>query len=383
MNLIYFALILALAACTAQAIPLSHSFRTANVYNYRSSLIPHQVVPPVSSMHASHAMTHGYPFHSTHTHTIPYDFPPYTTQPRSYIPSAQTSQSLLHVPFTPSIHATWNTYSYFVVVTDKNLIGRYFNLEHAKARLMEFPIIASKPARMIAEVVDGVVTRDPHTVGGENQGGGINAGFNKWWWGWHSNGVMAGVAQKFVNNQPVSFVVVAQSSVVGLYSNIEDAKKKLFDYPVGSWSPSRMIVEVFGKEVQPDPHTVGGQNQGGGMNTGFNKWWWDWNDIHRMASIAQTFMDGKHSMFAVVANQAVVGYYSSVEDAKEKLTEYSSGTSSPSRMVSEVIDGVVQKDPHTVGGQNQGDGVKAGFNKWWRDWNDINKMTSVVEKFIA
>jgi hypothetical protein len=34
---------------------------------------------------------------------------------------------------------------------------------------------------MVCEVLNGKVIDDPHTCGGQNQGGGVNAGFNKYW----------------------------------------------------------------------------------------------------------------------------------------------------------------------------------------------------------
>jgi hypothetical protein len=34
--------------------------------------------------------------------------------------------------------------------------------------------------------------------------------------------------------------------------------------------------------AKADPHTVNDQNQGGGANAGFQKWWYGWDDIKRM-----------------------------------------------------------------------------------------------------
>lgn len=170
------------------------------------------------------------------------------------------------------------------------VIGRYFDLEDAKAKLMKYPPSAPTPSRMIAEVIDGVVNPDPHTVGGENQGSGINAGFNKRWTGRSDIHRMTRVAQKFVIKEPVSFVLVEHPSKFGVYANLEDAKVDLMTYPLRAPSPSRMIAEVFGKVVQRDPHIVGGQNQRGGVNAGFNKWWNGWSDIHRMTAIVEKFI---------------------------------------------------------------------------------------------
>lgn len=92
--------------------------------------------------------------------------------------------------------------------------------------------------------------------------------------------------------------------------------------------------------------------------------------------------DGKY--FLIVANGAVVHHSADIEDNKKYLmTKYGSGASRPSRMIAEVSGGKVAEDPHTVGGQNQGGGVNAGFNKWWLNWNDIHKMTAVAKQYLA
>jgi len=52
-----------------------------------------------------------------------------------------------------------------------------------------------------------------------------------------------------------------------------------------------MIVEVKnGTEINPDPHTIGGQNQGGGVDAGFNKFWWNRDFINRMNEGAATYL---------------------------------------------------------------------------------------------
>ena len=84
---------------------------------------------------------------------------------------------------------------YFLVVaqTDRShpsvrnckVLHKSYDLEASKAYLLNnFPRgpESNYPQRMIAEVVNGVVTKDPHKVGGENQGRGLDANFNKFWW---------------------------------------------------------------------------------------------------------------------------------------------------------------------------------------------------------
>jgi hypothetical protein len=166
-----------------------------------------------------------------------------------------------------------------------------------------------------------------------------------------------------------TFIVVANGNVTGMYKNLEQAKADLNKYPKGASSPSRMIAEFRDRTVQADPHLVGGQRQGDGLKAGFNKWWRDWNDINSMVKVAQNFIRSK-TLFIVVANKQVVGMYNNLLQAKAELNNYPKGAPSPSRMIAEVRSGVVQGDPHVVGGQRQGDGLKAGFNKWWLNWND-------------
>ena len=92
------------------------------------------------------------------------------------------------------------------------------------------------------------------------------------------------------SHQASEFLVIHNGKVTGRYDTIEEAKAKLSTYPTGS-SPSRMIAEVKDGTVLSDPHTVGGQNQGGGLGAGFNKWWGDWSDINRMVKVAQDYLE--------------------------------------------------------------------------------------------
>ena len=87
------------------------------------------------------------------------------------------------------------------------------------------------------------------------------------------------------------FMIVADGKVVHHSADLEDNKNYLnTKYGKGVNSPSRMIVDVSNGTVSEDPHTVGGQNQGGGVNAGFNKWWWNWNDIHAMTAVAKNYL---------------------------------------------------------------------------------------------
>lgn len=96
------------------------------------------------------------------------------------------------------------------------------------------------------------------------------------------------------------------------------------------------------------------------------------------------FNEQLNRYFLIVADENVVFYSADLEDCKDYLfTNYKQGLSTPRRMIVEVLDGEVSEDPYTVGGQNQGGGVDAGFNKFWMDWDDIYSMTAVAEEYLA
>ena len=130
---------------------------------------------------------------------------------------------------------------------------------------------------MVCEVRNGVVVDDPHTCGGQNQGGGVNAGFNKYWNGWPAVYIMNAIAQKYVDTHPQTsqaeavkpnqFLVIARGKVVHVSDNVESCKDCLNkNYGRGVALPQRMVCEVRNGVVVDDPHTCGGQNQGGGVN---------------------------------------------------------------------------------------------------------------------
>eukprot|EP01083_Nonionella_stella_P152172 487394_1 len=179
----------------------------------------------------------------------------------------------------------------------------------------------------------------------------------------------------------VEFVVVAGGKVVHESKQIASCKEYLMkNYGRGASNPQRMVCEVRNGKVNDDPHTCGDQDQGGGLKTGFNKWWNGWDAIHEMNAIAQ-----KHCVkpvkFVVVAGGQVVHESKQIATCKEYLMKnYGRGASNPQRMVCEVRNGKVNDDPHTCGGQNQGGGLKEGFNKWWNGWGAIREMNAIAQK---
>jgi len=201
--------------------------------------------------------------------------------------------------------------SYFLVVEwePDRVVGKFTDLEYAKKFLMEnYEANASRPQRLIAEVSDGKVGTDPHTVCGQNQGGGLKTGFNRRWDNWGPIHKMIGVAQNYVNNPSTTtvptnpkklpcltrsyFLVVEWDHVVRKFTDLEDAKKFLMEnYEANASRPQRLIAEVSDGKVYTDPHTVCGQFQGGGLKKGFNKYWHSWGPIHKMIGVAQNYVN--------------------------------------------------------------------------------------------
>jgi len=71
--------------------------------------------------------------------------------------------------------------------------------------------------------------------------------------------------------------------------SLDEAKAKLATFPREAPAPQRMICMAINGQVVQDPHPVGTgtQIQGGGVASGFNKWWINGVDIIRMNAIAQ------------------------------------------------------------------------------------------------
>ena len=79
----------------------------------------------------------------------------------------------------------------------------------------------------------------------------------------------------------------------------------------------------------------------------------------------------------VVGDEGVVGRYVDIELAKEKLKSTKEGA----RLIAEVDSAnIIQRDPHWVGGQQQTQ--SQGFNKFWRDWNDIKRLLDIAQKYL-
>ena len=73
----------------------------------------------------------------------------------------------------------------------------------------------------------------------------------------------------------------------------------------------------------------------------------------------------------VVNENGVIGRYTDIEEAKQELKSNDGRL----RLIAEVnTRGELNRDPHVVGGQNQASGMKSGFDKHWRDRNDIDML---------
>ena len=57
---------------------------------------------------------------------------------------------------------------------------------------------------------------------------------------------------------------------------------------------NRLVAEIHPLTgLKHDPEVVGGQNQGLGLDSGFNKKWGNRNDINELMSFAQTYLDDR------------------------------------------------------------------------------------------
>ena len=84
--------------------------------------------------------------------------------------------------------------------------------------------------------------------------------------------------------------------------------------------------------------------------------------------------------YLVITGSSVILQTLTLFIARQYFKRYSG--SYPSRMVTEVQNGIVKKDPHRIGGQEQGKGNAAGFNIYWNDWNDIRRMTIIAQNCV-
>ena len=95
--------------------------------------------------------------------------------------------------------------------------------------------------------------------------------------------------------------MVNETKVVGKFRDVESAKQLLMVYPDksshGNDHANRFVAEVAPNgTLNRDPNWVGGQNQGLGMETGFNKCWYSWNDINALMDLCEVYLQGGNKM---------------------------------------------------------------------------------------
>jgi len=181
--------------------------------------------------------------------------------------------------------------------------GPYPDIEAAKKELNKSP--GSKTNKqMICEMSKGGPKQDPHKVGGQNQGDGAKAGFSKWWANWddiyHMNEMCtASDMCRFNGIMPEpdrsSWFCVAKANkknVSGPYPDVASAKAELNKLS-GHKGNRQMICEMTQGGAKADPHRVGGQNQGGGPASGFNRFWLNSADIKNLNGMCEASLHCK------------------------------------------------------------------------------------------
>jgi len=197
-------------------------------------------------------------------------------------------------PSTTTTTTTTTTHWFCVARKNQGIVqGPYESAEGARNVLNQQSGHGGNQ-QMVCEMTASGALSDPHTVGGLNQGGGTGAGFNKWWGNWPDINQMVGMCNNNApcrNNKPVvkpaTWWCVARKNrgqVQGPYKNFNDAKNAL-NSQGGNSGNQQMICEMTNAGAKSDPHTVNGQNQGGGAGAGFQKWWGGWPEINHMVNM--------------------------------------------------------------------------------------------------
>ena len=81
----------------------------------------------------------------------------------------------------------------------------------------------------------------------------------------------------------------------------------------------------------------------------------------------------------------VIGPYSDLELAKNELRKFANNGKS-SRMILEIINGVIQVDPHMINGVSETGPSQIpsnGFAYKWEDWDDINAMVEISKQHMG
>ena len=77
--------------------------------------------------------------------------------------------------------------------------------------------------------------------------------------------------------------------------------------------------------------------------------------------------------------EIVKGPYLDLQLAKDELKEIAKN--GKNRMMLEIIDGVIQEDPHHINGIYQDS--DHGFDAFWYNWNHIHAMVDIVKQHMV
>ncbi|CAK9008277.1 unnamed protein product [Durusdinium trenchii] len=91
--------------------------------------------------------------------------------------------------------------------------------------------------------------------------------------------------------------------------------------------------------------------------------------------------DSLEECYIVVAGGSVKGVFLDLEKAKAELSKFKE-SAQPYRFIVAAQYGLVQEDPHTVAGQNQGAAMKAGFDKRWWGWPTIHEYNKIAQDYL-
>ena len=84
--------------------------------------------------------------------------------------------------------------------------------------------------------------------------------------------------------------------------------------------------------------------------------------------------------FLVVTDNGVLGEYSDLDEAKEVLNGQTKKRGF-NRFIAEVDEtNTLVTDPHVVGWKKQTE--ENGFNKWWNDMRDINRLIGKCQSYL-
>eukprot|EP00466_Bigelowiella_natans_P006874 jgi/Bigna1/69920/fgenesh1_pg.10_\ len=281
--------------------------------------------------------------------------------------------------------------------------------------------------QMVCEMRNGKAKRDPHRVGGRNQGAGARGGFQKYWFGWHDINILnhkcshskacrrVGPARtRYPTRYPTPYSTKqyhwcvarrAQGTVSGPYSSLSSARAELNKYDASSLNP-QMICQITSatKTARANPSVL---NSKDGMQRQiaphFKAYYRGKDDVATMNKMcleskpcrdkraskaptlyptpAPTPSPNSGTWFCVVGLQrrSVDGPYRTVEAARLALNRRV-GTKSNKQMVCNIgLNGYARSNVGTVGGMRQSKDADKPFYSYWSSQSDINQMNALCK----